>query len=72
MWSDVVVFVDEGGHRVGEADAVGDVLAVEALAFEGLEPALDDTVGARNRVAACQAACLYLLMRPLQRVVRMS
>ena len=29
-------------------------------------------VGARNRVVAGQAACLYSLMRPSQRVVRTS
>ena len=45
-----VVFVGEGGDVLGEVDAVGDVLAVEALVFEGLEPALDDAVGVRGAV----------------------
>ena len=35
----------------GEADPVGDIAAVEALAFQQLEPALDDTVGVRGTVA---------------------
>ena len=48
--SDRVVFVGEGGDALGEVDAVGDVLAVEALVFEGLEPALDDAVGVRGAV----------------------
>ena len=35
----------------GEADPVGDIAAVEALAFQQLEPALDGTVGVRGTVA---------------------
>ena len=46
--SDAVVFVGEGGDVFGEVDAVGDVLSVEALVFEGFEPALDDAVGVRG------------------------
>ena len=48
--SDRVVCVGEGGDVLGEVDSVGDVLAVEALVFEGLEPALDDAVGVRGSV----------------------
>ena len=39
------------GDVCGEADPVGDIAAVEALAFQQLEPALDDTVGVRGTVA---------------------
>lgn len=34
--AEAVVSVGEGGDVLGEVDAVGDVLAVEALVFEGL------------------------------------
>ena len=34
---DAVVFVGEGGDVFGEVDAVGDVLSVEALIFDGFE-----------------------------------
>ena len=51
MGSDGVVFVDEGGDVVGEFDAVGDVVAVEALVRQGLDLALDDAVGPRGSLA---------------------
>ena len=45
-----VVFVGEGGDVCGEVDAVGDVLSIEALVLQCLEPALDDAVGVRGSV----------------------
>ena len=49
--ADGVVFVDEVGDTVGEVDAAGDLFAVEAFVFQGLEPAFDDAVGPRGAVA---------------------
>ena len=49
------------GHRVG-ASTVWRILKQHDI----------DPVGAQNRVVASQAACLYSLMRPSQRVVRTS
>ena len=57
-------------QRVG----VGDLLEVGPFGFDvaeqGFDPCLVRRVGARNGVVAGQAACLYSLMRPSQRVVR--
>ena len=41
---DAVVFVEVAGDVSAEVDAISDVVAVEALVFERLEPALDDAV----------------------------
>ena len=43
--------VGEVGDVVREVHAVGDVMAVEALAFQGLDPALDDAVDPRRSMA---------------------
>ena len=53
---DAVVFVGEGGDVFGEVDSVGDVLSVEALVFDGFEPALDDAVGVRAAVSGAYVA----------------
>ena len=41
---------------VGEFDAAGDVVSVETLVFERLDPALDDAVGVRGAVAGADVA----------------
>ena len=56
--ADRVVSADERGHMVGEFDAAGDVVSVEALALERLDPALHDAVGVRGPVAGADVGQL--------------
>ena len=54
----------ERGHVVGEFDAVGDVVSVEALVFERLDPALDDAVGVRGPVPGAHMGQVAAVSEP--------
>ena len=66
---DVVVADTVLGAGFGGGCGFGE-LGVDVCGYCACDAAVG--VGARNRVVACQAACLYSLMRPSQRVTRTS